>query len=718
MSRTDVKEEILRLREELTRHNYLYYVKDTPVISDKEFDDMLSHLSVLEREHPEYDDPTSPTRRVGGEVTRDFATVVHRTRMYSLDNTYSREEIADFDARVRRELGDEDVEYVLELKYDGASISLTYENGRLLRAETRGDGVQGDDITANARTIRSIPLALTGDYPSIFDIRGEVILPIEEFEKINTQREIEGETLYANPRNLASGSLKLQDSSEVARRHLDCLLYYVVEDAVTIPTQYGCLEKAREWGFKVPPHSVVAHSLDEVYEYIRHWDTARHSLPYQTDGIVIKVNSKSQQARLGYTAKSPRWAVAYKFSPERESTILESISYQVGRTGAITPVANLNPAVALGGTMVRRASLHNADQIARLDIRVGDTVYVEKGGEIIPKIVGVDTSRRAEDSMPTSYITHCPECGAELVRIEGEALHYCPNDTHCPPQIKGRIEHFASRKAMDIESLGEQNVRALVEAGLVESYVDLYTLTYEKLNGLTIDVSSDGKKRSFQKRSAERLLEAIEESKKVPFERVLFAIGIRYVGDTTARKIARYFTSMDSLMKATREELLMVDEVGEKIADSIMSYFADERHIDEINHLKNHGVQLEIKSGVMSVKSDVLGGKSYVVSGKFSISRDELKELIEKYGGRNVSSVSASTDYLIAGEAMGPAKARKAESLGIKVISENEFMDMISAGKEIDSVMIETADEDISPTVETIKQDVKKDTGEQQLSLF
>ena len=712
MSRTDVKEEILRLREELTHHNYLYYVKDEPVISDKEFDDMLSHLSSLERQYPQYDDPTSPTRRVGGEVTSEFNTVKHRHRMYSLDNTYSREELAEFDARVRKELGEgEKVDYVLELKYDGASISLTYENGKLKRAETRGDGVQGDDITVNARTIRSIPLVLKGDYPPVFDIRGEVILPVEEFEKINTQREIDGESLYANPRNLASGSLKLQDSSEVARRHLDCLLYYVVEDSITIPTQYGCLEKAREWGFKVPEYSKVAHSLGEVYEYIEHWDKARHSLPYQTDGIVIKVNSVAQQSRLGYTAKSPRWAVAYKFSPERESTTLESISYQVGRTGAITPVANLNPAVALGGTMVRRASLHNADQIARLDIRVGDTVYVEKGGEIVPKIVGVDISSRSEDSSPTSYITHCPVCGTRLVRIEGEALHYCPNDTHCPPQIKGRIEHFASRKAMDIESLGEQNVSALVDAHLLESYADLYTLDYKKLIGLTIDVSTDGKKRSFQKRSVERLVEAINESKNIPFERVLYAIGIRYVGDTTARKLARYFKSIDALMAATREELLRVDEVGEKIADSILSYFADERHVEEIARLKEYGVQLEIKNDMgEAAKSNLLGGKSYVVSGKFSISRDSLKELIEKHGGRNVSSVSASTDYLIAGEAMGPAKALKAQNLGIKIISEQEFMAMISSQEEN---VPEIQEEPPATTIET-----NAHTADEQLSLF
>ena len=665
MTPQQANEEIESLREELDGHNYRYYVLDTPTISDKEFDEKLRRLSDLEKQYPEFDDPDSPTHRVGGQVTKFFDTVRHRSRMYSLDNTYSREELEDFDRRVRKELGDDEkIEYVLELKYDGASISITYENGRLKRAETRGDGIQGDDITANARTIRSIPLRLKGsDYPTLFDIRGEVILPIDEFDKLNEQRDIDGEPLYANPRNLASGTLKLQDSAEVAARKLDCLLYYVIEDTITIPTQFECLEKARQWGFKVPPYSRLAQNMDEVYTFIDEWNTLRFSLPYQTDGIVIKVNDKSQQARLGYTAKSPRWAVAYKFSAEQAATVLESISYQVGRTGNITPVANLRP-VLLAGTTVQRASLHNADQIEKMDIRVGDTVLVEKGGEIIPKIVGIDLSKRPENSVPVVYIKNCPTCGTPLVRAEGEANHYCPNEDHCPPQVKGRIEHFASRKAMDIESLGEQNVSLLVDKGLIGNYADLYTLKYEDIHGL----ADAGGTRSFQQRSAERLLQAIEESKKIPFEKVLFAIGIRYVGDTTAKKLARYFGSIDAIMTASKEDLVKADEVGDKIADSILDFFSRQEHREIIERLKSYGLNLSTEK-TAGTQSDVLGGKSFVVSGKFSISREELKEMIEKYGGRNVSAVSASTDYIIAGEAMGPAKAQKAEKLGVKVIS-------------------------------------------------
>lgn len=695
MTPQEAKVEIESLREQLNEHNYRYYVLDSPTISDREFDELLRHLADLEKQYPEFDDPDSPTRRVGGEVTRVFDTVRHRSRMYSLDNTYSREELEDFDRRVRKELGpDQPVEYVLELKYDGASISLTYRHGRLFRAETRGDGVQGDDITANARTIRSIPLRLKGtDYPDLFDIRGEVILPIAEFEKLNRQRDIDGEPLYANPRNLASGTLKLQDSAEVASRHLECLLYYVVEDHIHIPTQWEGLEKARQWGFKVPTYSRLAHTMDDIYAYIDQWNTQRFTLPYQTDGIVIKVNDKSQQARLGYTAKSPRWAVAYKFSAEQAATVLESISYQVGRTGNITPVANLRP-VLLAGTTVQRATLHNADQIEKLDLRIGDTVLVEKGGEIIPKIVGVDLSRRPADARPTQYIRFCPACGTPLVRTEGEANHYCPNEDHCPPQVKGRIEHFASRKAMDIESLGEQNVSLLVDKGLVKNYADLYTLRYEDIHGLT-DASGT---RSFQKRSAERLLQAIEASKRIPFEKVLFAIGIRYVGDTTARKIARYFGSMEALMAASREELLRVDEVGDKIADSILDFFSRPEHREIIARLKACGVRMEVeKRGDRGGQGGALSGLSLVVSGKFSISREELKELIERHGGRNVSSVSASTDYLVAGEAMGPAKAQKAEKLGVKVISEAQLYALI--GTE-GSVSPQPKEEDENPVEE------------------
>lgn len=705
MTPQQAKEEIVSLREELDGHNYRYYVLDASTISDKEFDDKLRRLSDLEKQYPEFDDPDSPTRRVGGQVTKFFDTVRHRSRMYSLDNTYSREELEDFDRRVRKELGgDEKIEYVLELKYDGASISVTYENGRLKRAETRGDGIQGDDITANARTIRSIPLRLKGpDYPALFDIRGEVIMPIGEFDKLNEQRDIDGEPQYANPRNLASGTLKLQDSAEVAARKLDCLLYYVIEDSVTIPTQFECLEKARQWGFKVPPYSRLARDMDEVYAFIDQWNTRRFSLPYQTDGIVIKVNDKSQQARLGYTAKSPRWAVAYKFSAEQAATVLESISYQVGRTGNITPVANLHP-VLLAGTTVQRASLHNADQIEKMDIRVGDTVLVEKGGEIIPKIVGIDLSLRPENSVPTVYIKNCPACGTPLIRAEGEANHYCPNEDHCPPQVKGRIEHFASRKAMDIESLGEQNVSLLVDKGLIESYADLYALKYEDIYGLTDAAGT----RSFQQRSAERLLQAIEESKNIPFEKVLFAVGIRYVGDTTAKKLARYFGSIDAIMAASKEDLVKADEVGDKIADSILDFFARQEHREIIERIKGYGLHLSTEK-TAGVHSDLLGGKSFVVSGKFSISREELKEIIEKYGGRNVSAVSASTDYIIAGEAMGPAKAQKAEKLGVKVISEADFYRMVGGAEK-------SQPETAAPDTQAGK-DVKKDT-DTQTSLF
>ncbi len=706
MTPQQAKEEIESLREELDGHNYRYYVLDTPTVSDKEFDEKLRRLSDLEKQYPEFDDPDSPTHRVGGQVTKFFDTVRHRSRMYSLDNTYSREELEDFDRRVRKELGeDEKIEYVLELKYDGASISITYENGRLKRAETRGDGIQGDDITVNARTIRSIPLRLKGsDYPEIFDIRGEVIMPIGEFDKLNEQRDIDGEPLYANPRNLASGTLKLQDSAEVATRKLDCLLYYVIEDTLTIPTQFECLEKARQWGFKVPPYSRLARNMDEVYAFIDQWNTRRFSLPYQTDGIVIKVNDKSQQARLGYTAKSPRWAVAYKFSAEQAATVLESISYQVGRTGNITPVANLRP-VLLAGTTVQRASLHNADQIEKMDIRVGDTVLVEKGGEIIPKIVGIDLSKRPENSMPVVYIKNCPACGTPLVRAEGEANHYCPNEDHCPPQVKGRIEHFASRKAMDIESLGEQNVSLLVDKGLIESYADLYALKYEDILGLADAAGT----RSFQQRSAERLLQAIEESKNIPFEKVLFAIGIRYVGDTTAKKLARYFGSIDAIMAASKEDLVKADEVGDKIADSILDFFNRAEHRETIERLRSYGLNLSTEK-TAGTQSDVLGGKSFVVSGKFSISREELKEMIEKYGGRNVSAVSASTDYIIAGEAMGPAKAQKAEKLGVKVISETDFYEMIKGAEN-------TSAETSMPKAEGTEKNVKKDT-DIQASLF
>lgn len=662
----NIEEKINKLRAQLREHNYNYYVLDNPTISDYDFDVMLKELQALETAHPEYDDPNSPTHRVGGEVTKNFETVAHTFRMYSLDNSYSKEDLLDWEKRIKK-MVDGEVKYTCELKYDGASMSLTYENGQLQRAVTRGDGFQGDDVTTNIKTIKSVPLQLKGDYPPKFEIRGEIVLPFEGFVKMNAERVANGEEPYRNPRNTASGSLKLQDSAEVAKRPLECLLYSLKADRLPVTTQFESLEKARSWGFKVPDIAKLASSIDEVLEFVTYWDVHRHELPYETDGVVIKVNNLQQQEELGYTAKAPRWAMAYKFKAEQVSTVLEKITYQVGRTGAITPVANLQP-VALAGTIVKRASLHNADQIEKLDIREGDTVFVEKGGEIIPKIIGVDFTKRDPNSEPTTYISECPECQTALVRTEGEAQHYCPNTTGCPPQIIGRIQHFISRKAMDIEGLGGETVALLVENKLIYNYADLYELTVAQLLPL---------ERMAQK-SAENLVAGVAASKAIPFERVLFALGIRYVGETVAKKLAKHFKSIDALQAANFEELIAVDEIGDRIAQSVIEFFSSEENIHTMNRLKDFGVQLQLSEAALANQTDVLAGKIFVVSGVFTkVSRTELKKLIEDNGGKVSSSISGKTNYVVAGDNMGPSKRTKAESLGISIISEDDFLAMI-----------------------------------------
>lgn len=659
----DIKQKIQQLRNELEQHNHNYYVLDSPTISDYEFDMKLEELQKLEAQHPEFFDPTSPTQRVGGEVTKHFETVVHENRMYSLDNSYSKEDLEDWETRIGK-MVDGTVEYICELKYDGASISMIYENGRLLRAVTRGDGFQGDDVTANVRTIRSVPLQLKGDYPEKFEIRGEIILPVEGFNKMNEERVEIGEEPYRNPRNTASGSLKLQDSGEVAKRPLECLLYTLMGGNLGVSTHFEGLQKARDWGFKVPKEAKLAKSMDEVFEFINYWDKHRHDLPYEIDGVVIKVNSFYQQEELGYTAKAPRWAMAYKFKAEQVSTRLNSISYQVGRTGAITPVANLEP-VELAGTTVKRASLHNADQIEKLDIREGDQVFVEKGGEIIPKIIAVDLSKRPENTLPTQYVTHCPECGTELVRQAGEAQHYCPNYNGCKPQIIGRIQHFISRKAMDIEGLGGETVALLVNAGLISNYSDLYGLTAEQVIPLE----------RMAARSAENLVNGIEASKQIPFERVLYALGMRYVGETVAKKLAKHYKSIDNLSQATMNDLVTVDEIGEKIAESVVAFFSSEENRQIIDRLKGFGVQLEISAEKLAAQTDKLKNLTFVVSGVFhSVSRSELKQLIEDNGGKVSSSISSKTSYIVAGDNMGPSKKQKAEALNIPILSEEEFL--------------------------------------------
>ncbi|KAA3624174.1 MAG: NAD-dependent DNA ligase LigA [Flavobacterium sp.] len=661
------EQQIEQLREELREHNYKYYVLDKPVISDFEFDQKLKLLQELEAAHPQYFDENSPTVRVGGQVTKNFDTVQHEFRMYSLDNSYSKEDLLDWEKRIRK-LVDGEIKYTCELKYDGASISLTYENGKLVRAVTRGDGIQGDDVTTNVKTIKSVPLRLQGDYPDKFEIRGEIVLPFEGFEKMNLERIDIGEEPYRNPRNTASGSLKLQDSAEVAKRPLECLLYNIKGNRLPVSTQLESLEKARQWGFKVPDVAKLCSNIEEVLEFINYWDVHRHDLPFETDGVVIKVNDLQQQEELGYTAKAPRWAMAYKFKAEAAITVLNEITYQVGRTGAITPVANLDP-VELAGTIVKRASLHNADQIAKLDIREGDTVYVEKGGEIIPKITAVDTSKRNPNSTPTVYIRFCPECNTPLERKEGEAQHYCPNTSGCPPQIIGRIQHFISRKAMDIEGLGGETVALLVNNGLINNYADLYELTEEQVIPLE----------RMAEKSAENLVKGIEASKQIPFERVLFALGIRYVGETVAKKLARHYKSVDALMEASEEALVNVDEIGERIAQSVIGFFASEENKKIIQRLKNYGLQLEISAEKLANQTDKLQGSSFVVSGVFSrVTRTELKKLIEDNGGKVSGSISGKTSYVVAGDNMGPSKRVKAEDLGVPIISEDEFLDMIS----------------------------------------
>ena len=663
-----VKEKIDQLRADLHRHNYNYYVLNAPEISDKEFDDRMRELQDLEKEHPEYQDDNSPTMRVGSDLNKNFTQVAHKYPMLSLGNTYSESEVTDFYDRVKKALN-EDFEICCELKYDGTSISLTYENGKLVRAVTRGDGEKGDDVTDNVKTIRTIPLVLHGSYPESFEIRGEILMPWEVFEELNLEKEAREEPLFANPRNAASGTLKLQNSAIVASRKLDAYLYYLLGEELPCDGHYENLQAAAGWGFKTSEHMKKAHSLEEVFEYIRYWDTERKNLPVATDGIVLKVNSMRQQKNLGFTAKSPRWAIAYKFQAERALTRLNKVTYQVGRTGAVTPVANLDP-VQLSGTIVKRASLHNADIIEGLDLHIGDMVYVEKGGEIIPKITGVDKDARSMlIGEKVKFITHCPECGSKLIRYEGEAAHYCPNETSCPPQIKGKIEHFISRKAMNIDGLGPETVDMFYRLGLIKNTADLYQLTVDDIKNLD----------RMGEKSAENIIKGIEASKEVPFERVLFALGIRFVGETVAKKIAKSFNDIDELENANLEKLINIDEIGEKIAQSILTYFANPLNCELIERLKSTGLQLYRREEDLSGYTDKLAGQSIVISGVFTHhSRDEYKELIEKNGGKNVGSISAKTSFILAGENMGPAKLEKAHKLGIKLMSEDEFLTLIS----------------------------------------
>lgn len=664
-----VREKIEELRKALNLHNYKYYVENAPEISDFEFDAMMRELQELESAYPEYDDPNSPTKRVGSDLTTEFQTVRHRFPMLSLGNTYSLDELHDFIARVEKEVGE--TEFVCELKFDGTAISLTYENGVLTRAVTRGDGSSGDDVTNNIRTVRSIPLVLQGgDYPALFEIRGEILMPYASFDKINAEREAAGEPLFANPRNAAAGTLKQQSSAIVARRGLDCTLYQLAGDALPFDSHWENLNKAREWGFKVSEYARICRSAKEIDDYITYWDTERKRLPFPTDGVVIKVNRYADQRALGSTAKAPRWAVAYKFKAEQALTKLLSVDFQVGRTGAITPVANLEP-VLLAGTVVKRATLHNADQIALLDIRVGDSVYVEKGGEIIPKITGVELSERPADSREFEYATVCPECGTPLVRFVGESKHYCPNQSGCRPQIIGRIIHFIKRKAMDIDGLGEETVELLYENGLIRNAADLYDLRAEQIAVLP----------RLGDKSAENIIQSIARSREVPFRRVLFALGIRFVGETTAKNLASHFKTLEAIMQAAPEELAEAEEVGGKIADSIAEYFADNDNLQIIERLRNAGLQFCEEERELS--SELFKGKSFVISGTFADhSRDELKELIETHGGKNLAAVSANVDYLLAGRNMGPSKLQKAQKLGIKMISEEEFVKMLDAGSD------------------------------------
>lgn len=664
---TDERQRILQLRKELHEHNYKYYVLNHPEISDQEFDFMMKELQELEARHKDMFDPNSPTQRVGSDLNQEFTQVTHKYPMLSLANTYSQEEVADFYNSVKKGLNGEDFEICCEMKYDGLSISLTYEDGRLVRGVTRGDGVHGDDVTANVKTIKSIPLVLKdGDWPKEFEIRGEILMPWKVFERLNEEREAAEEPLFANPRNAASGTLKSQNSALVASRNLDAYLYYLLGDELPGDGHYENLEKAREWGFKISEGMRKVKTLQEIYDFINSWDTERKNLPVATDGIVLKVNSLRQQRALGYTAKNPRWAIAYKFKAERACTRLNEVTFQVGRTGAVTPVANMEP-VQLAGTTVRRATLNNEDFIRSLDLHIGDYVYVEKGGEIIPKIVGVDVEQRPIIAQPVRFITNCPECGAKLVRYEGEAAYYCPNDAGCPPQIKGRIEHFISRKAMNIDSIGPETVDDFYRHGLVRNVADLYDIKVEQING-------DGSRQ----KSAEKIVNGIEASKQVPFERVVFALGIRFVGETTARLLARHFKTIDALAAASLQDLLEVEGVGDVIAKSVMTYFRNPVTMQIVERLRGYGLQMALSEEQMSSSSDKLAGKSIVISGVFAHhSRDEYKQIIEQNGGKNVGSISGKTSFILAGDNMGPAKLQKAEKLGIPIIDEDTFLKMI-----------------------------------------
>lgn len=663
----DEKQRILQLRRDLQEHNYKYYVLNQPSISDQDFDFMMHELQDLEARHPEMADPDSPTQRVGSDISTEFKQVAHKYPMLSLSNTYNEQDVADFYESVRKGLGGEDFEICCEMKYDGLSISLTYVDGRLVQGVTRGDGVHGDDVTANVRTIRSIPLVLKdGDWPREFEIRGEILLPWKEFERLNAEREAAEEQLFANPRNAASGTLKSLNPAVAAERHLDAYLYYLLGDGINGDGHYENLTRAKAWGFKISEGMRKVKTLQEIYDFINYWDTERKNLPVATDGIVLKVNSLRQQRALGYTAKSPRWAIAYKFKAERECTRLNEVTYQVGRTGQITPVANMEP-VQLAGTTVRRATLNNEDFIRSLDLHEGDYVYVEKGGEIIPKIVGVDTSRRDTQAQPVQFISRCPECGVELVRYEGEAAHYCPNDAGCPPQIKGRIEHFISRKAMNIDSLGPETVDEYYRRGLIRNVADLYDIRVEQING-------DGSRQ----KSAQKVVDGIAASRQVPFERVVFALGIRFVGETSARLLARKFKNIDALLSATLQQLTDVDGIGEVIAKSVITYFANPVNREIVSRLRGYGLQMSLSEEQIQSTGNKLKGKSIVISGVFARhSRDEYKRIIEENGGKNVGSISGKTSFILAGDNMGPAKLQKAEKLGVPIVDEETFLSMI-----------------------------------------
>jgi len=681
MNKQTLHKEILALRQDIEMHNYRYYVLAQPTISDYDFDMLLNKLIKLENENPEFFDEHSPSQRVGGAITKDFQNVKHKYPMLSLGNTYSASDLQNFDERIKKTLGN-NYEYVCELKFDGVAISLTYSDGFLVRAVTRGDGVSGDDVTQNVKTIKSIPLKLMGDdFPNEFEIRGEIFMSKDVFNALNTERVQDEHMAFANPRNAAAGSLKLQDSSTVAKRNLDCFLYYIMGAVLPFNNHYDNMRKAKEWGFKVSDYMVKCRTLNEVFDFVNYWDTQRNDLPYDIDGIVIKVNDYQQQEMLGFTSKTPRWAISYKFKAEQVSTQLKSVDFQVGRTGAVTPVANLEP-VLLAGTIVKRATLHNADIIEKLDLHDGDFVFVEKGGEIIPKIISVDIDKRVPHSNRINFPTICPECKTSLTRLESEAQHYCPNDTGCPPQIKGKIEHFIGRKAMDINTLGEGKVELLFNKGLLANVADLYDLNYEVLYGLENHIVDKETNQTriikFHDKTVKNILEGIEKSKNAPFERVLFALGIRYVGETVAKKLAFHFKTLERVLSASYDDLVAVDEIGERIASSIQNYFNNPIHLEIVNKLKNKGLKFSIESEVPVVENNILNKQSFVVSGTFSISRDDIKNTIEKNGGINVSAVSAKTHFLLTGENPGPSKLTKAEKLGVKIISESDFWDMLS----------------------------------------